>query len=435
MKNVKSWGRYPNYPQEIKSINWIDELSRINTDELESYLPFGNGRSYGDSCLASTGLALGARSLNRFISVDWNSGVIRAESGVLLAEILDLAVPRGWFLTSTPGTKLITLGGATANDVHGKNHHVAGTFGKHVRKFALWRTDMGLVECSPTENSDLYHATIAGLGLTGVILWVEIQLRPITTSLIDSQNIKFSNLDEFFDISREIDKNFDYTVAWVDCVSTGSKLGRGIYMVGNHAEKGTLELPKKSNLIVPIDLPISMVNSLTLKAFNTLYYGKQLRKNVTKTISYEPFFYPLDAILEWNRIYGKSGFQQYQCVLPEDNAQVAMKEILTRISNKKMGSFLAVLKRCGDIESPGLLSFPMKGATLALDFPQIEGRTDSLFDELDMIVMEAGGRLYPAKDAHMSADFFQAAYPEWEKLEAIRDPKIMSRFWQRVTEK
>lgn len=435
MKTIKSWGRYPNYPQTVKALNWMKDIDYQVNALSDNFLPFGNGRSYGDSCLSANDLALGLRTLNRFISADWSTGIVRAEAGVLLSEVLDVAVPRGWFLASTPGTKVITLGGATANDVHGKNHHVAGTFGKHVRKFALYRTDMGLLECSPEENSELYHATIAGLGLTGVILWVEIQLRPIQTSLIDSQNIKFANLDEFFDLSREIDRDFDYTVAWVDCVSTGSKLGRGIYMVGNHAEKGTLELPRSSKLIVPVDLPFSMVNPLTLKAFNTLYYGKQIAKKVVKTISYEPFFYPLDAILEWNRIYGKSGFQQYQCVLPEDNAQAAMKEILTTISRKKMGSFLAVLKRCGDIASPGLLSFPMKGATLALDFPHVDGKTNKLFDQLDTIVMQAGGRLYPAKDAHMSAEFFQKAYPEWEKLENIRDPKIMSRFWKRVTEK
>ncbi|WP_412496545.1 hypothetical protein BCU28_01790 [Vibrio cyclitrophicus] len=204
-------------------------------------------------------------------------------------------------------------------------------------------------------------------------------------------------------------------------------------MVGNHASVGSLELPKSPKLIIPVDVPFSMVNRLTLKAFNTLYYNKQLSRKVEKKVSYEPFFYPLDAILEWNRIYGRSGFQQYQCVIPEDNAQFAMKEILTSISNRRMGSFLAVLKRCSDITSPGLLSFPMQGATLALDFPQVDGTINGLFDELDKIVMQAGGRLYPAKDAHMSSHFFQQAYPQWEELEKLRDPQIMSRFWQRVT--
>ncbi|MCY9872553.1 FAD-binding oxidoreductase [Vibrio barjaei] len=433
MKKVSSWGRYPHFSQDIQPTNWRAQVDSIVKELPEQYLPFGNGRSYGDSCLASSNQALGLRNLNRFISANWESGVIRAESGVLLSEVLELSVQRGWFLASTPGTKLITLGGAVANDVHGKNHHVAGTFGRHVKKFALYRSDRGVIECSRKENSDLFYTTIAGLGLTGVILWVEIQLRPIQSSLIDSKNIKFSNLDEFFKISSEIDRDFDYTVAWVDCLSSGANLGRGIYMVGNHATEGTLELPKSSKLIVPVDLPFSMVNPLTLKAFNTLYYSKQLKTNVEKKISYEPFFYPLDAILEWNRIYGRSGFQQYQCVIPEGNAQAAMKDILTTISNKKMGSFLAVLKRCGDIESPGLLSFPVKGATLALDFPHINGKTNELFDELDGIVLQAGGRLYPAKDAHMSGDFFRTAYPNWELLENARDPKIMSRFWKRVT--
>jgi FAD/FMN-containing dehydrogenase len=433
MKKINSWGRYPKFPQTPIFANWQVDVSSLTTQLPNGFLPLGNARSYGDSCLASNDQVLSTRLMNRFIFADWQTGVLRAEAGVLLSEVLDQSVNRGWFLSSTPGTKLITLGGAVANDVHGKNHHVAGTFGRHVRKFALYRSDIGILECSKEKNSELFHATIAGLGLTGVILWVEIQLKPIQSSLIDSQNIKFPNLDEFFILSREIDKDFDYTVAWIDCVSTGKNLGRGIYMVGNHATEGSLDQPKSTKLIVPVDLPFSMVNQLTLKSFNTLYYNKQLTRKVEKRGSYEPFFYPLDAILEWNRIYGRCGFQQYQCVIPENNAQEAMKNILTTISNKKMGSFLAVLKRCGDIQSPGLMSFPMQGATLALDFPQVRGRTSKLFDRLDKIVIEAGGRLYPAKDAHMSSDFFQQSYPQWEKLESLRDPQIMSRFWQRVT--
>ncbi len=433
MTKTTSWGRYPKYLQTVNVANWSNQVETLSAKLPNGFLPFGNGRSYGDSCLASNDQVLSTRLLNRFISADWQTGVVRAEAGVLLSDVLEQSVTRGWFLASTPGTKMITLGGAVANDVHGKNHHVAGTFGRHVRKFSLYRSDIGIVECSRDENSELFHATIAGLGLTGTILWVEIQLKSIQSSLIDSQNIKFSNLDEFFTLSREIDKDFDYTVAWIDCISSGKNLGRGIYMVGNHADNGTLALPKSTKLIVPVDLPFSMVNRLTLKSFNTLYYNKQIRPKSVQTISYEPFFYPLDSILEWNRIYGRSGFQQYQCVIPEGNAQEVMKTILSTISKRNMGSFLAVLKRCSDISSPGLLSFPMEGATLALDFPQVEGKTDELFDALDAIVMEAGGRLYPAKDAHMSSRFFQQAYPQWEAVEKLRDPKIMSRFWQRVT--
>lgn len=433
MRNKSSWGRYPKYPQTAHSVNWPADVAPLTARLPDGFLPFGNGRSYGDSCLASNNNVVSIRSTSRFIFADWQTGILRADAGVLLSEVLEQSVTRGWFLASTPGTKLITLGGAVANDVHGKNHHVAGTFGRHVRKLCLYRSDLGVIECSRVKNAELFHATIAGLGLTGIILWVELQLKPIQSSLIDSQNIKFSNLDEFFTLSREIDKDFDYTVAWIDCVSKGKDLGRGIYMVGNHAKVGALELPKSTKLVVPVDMPFSMVNPLTLKVFNTLYYHKQLSRTVEKKVSYEPFFYPLDAILEWNRIYGRPGFQQYQCVIPESDAQSTMKEILKSISNRNMGSFLAVLKRCGDITSPGLLSFPMQGATLALDFPQVAGKTNELFDELDKIVMQAGGRLYPAKDAHMSSHFFQKAYPQWEELEKLRDPKIMSRFWQRVT--
>ncbi|MFC5078840.1 putative decaprenylphosphoryl-beta-D-ribose oxidase [Vibrio thalassae] len=430
---IGSWGRFPYSKNSVQPIDWLTQIPTVIDSFDETYLPFGNGRSYGDSCLSENGNAFGVRNSNRFLSVDWETGIIRAEAGVLLSEILELSVPRGWFLASTPGTKLITLGGAVANDVHGKNHHVAGTFGLHVRKFGLYRSEQGLVECSASKNKELFNATVGGLGLTGIILWVELQLRPISSSMIDSQNIKFSNLDDFFSLSREIDEKFDYTVAWVDCVSKGSNLGRGIYMVGNHMERGTLELPKSTKLSVPVDLPFSLVNPLTLKAFNAFYYNKQLSKKVNKLVSYEPFFYPLDSITEWNRIYGKSGFQQYQCVIPENNAQDAMKEILTTISTKGFGSFLAVLKRCGDINSPGILSFPMEGATLALDFPQVKGKTNQLFDQLDSIVSQAGGRLYPAKDAHMSGEFFRDSYSNWEIVEGFRDPRIMSKFWHRVT--
>jgi len=434
MTNHTSWGKYPKAIQKAHNLGNQSDLPLFAPQLKTGFLPYGNGRSYGDSCLAANTNILRTRMMDRFILADWQSGIIRAEAGILLSEILTYSIKNGWFLTSTPGTKLITLGGALANDVHGKNHHVAGTFGRQVRRFGLYRSDNGYIECSPEENTELFAATIAGLGLTGVILWVEIQLRPIQSSLIDSQNIKFSNVDDFFTLSKEIDSEFDYTVAWVDCVSSGSKLGRGIYMVGNHSEEGELTLTSKTKFNVPIELPFSAVNELSLRVFNFLYYHKQFRTKVTKLINYEPFFYPLDAISNWNRIYGRPGFQQYQCVIPEHNAHDAMKEILSAISTRKMGSFLAVLKRCGDIPSPGLLSFPMQGITLALDFPNIKEKTASLFELLDHIVRLAGGRLYPAKDAHMSAEFFQQSYPKWEKLEAIRDPEILSMFWQRVTQ-
>ncbi|CAE6706573.1 FAD-binding oxidoreductase [Paraburkholderia nemoris] len=436
-KPLKSWGRYPDYPQAARAVQWRDRLQPILAQVASANgttLAYGNGRSYGDSCLAASDQVVHTRPLDRFIAADWQTGVVRAEAGATLDDILQIAVPRGWMLPVTPGTKYATLGGAVANDVHGKNHHVRGTFGRHVRRFALFRSDGGAFECSPEENAEYFAATIGGLGLTGVIAWVEIQLMPIRSSRVSVTSIRFGNLDEFFALSEELDSKHEYSVAWIDCLSRGSSLGRGIFMVGDHAERGGLQLPVKKKRAVPITPPISLINPLTLRAFNALYYNRQQQKTVQSEVDYDSFFYPLDSLLEWHRIYGKRGFQQYQCVLPQVNSRDAMHAILEAIGQSGTGSFLAVLKRCGDAVSPGLLSFPMEGASLALDFPQHDESNRRLFERLDAIVREAGGRLYPAKDAHMSASDFQLAYPAWHQLEALRDPALMSRFWQRTTQ-
>jgi FAD/FMN-containing dehydrogenase len=370
--------------------------------------------------------------LDRIISVDWETGVLRAEPGITLEQILQVAIPRGWMLPVTPGTKYATLGGAIANDVHGKNHHVRGTFGRHVRAFGLLRSDGSQSECMPRFNEALFSATIGGLGLTGLIVWAEIQLMPIRSSKIDVTSIRFGNLDGFFALSEELDPLHEYSVAWVDCLSRGAALGRGIFMVGDHAAHGPLEVDRRKKRTVPLTPPVSPINGLTLRAFNELYYRRQRRERTQTRVGYDAYFYPLDSLLEWHRIYGRPGFQQYQCVVPTVNARDATREILEAISSSGTGSFLAVLKRCGDIASPGLLSFPLAGTSLALDFPQHEARNNRLFATLDGIVREAGGRLYPAKDAHMSGADFRAAYPQWQQLEAHRDPAMLSRFWERM---
>jgi FAD/FMN-containing dehydrogenase len=318
--------------------------------------------------------------------------------------------------------------------VHGKNHHVRGTFGCHVRRFGLARSDGSLFECAPDQNAELYAATIGGLGLTGLILWAEIQLMPIRSSLIDVTNIRFGNLDEFFALSERMDPLHEYSVAWVDCQSRGSALGRGIFMAGDHAPNGPLQIDQRKKHTVPFTLPVPLFNPVSLRAFNTLYYRRQLRREIRTQVGYDAYFYPLDSLLEWNRIYGRRGFQQYQCVIPRAAARDAMHAILDAIARSATGSFLAVLKRCGAIASPGLLSFPCEGTSLALDFPQRDAQNTRLFARLDAIVREAHGRLYPAKDAHMSGADFQAAYPQWRQLEALRDPAMLSRFWQRVTQ-
>lgn len=430
-----SWGRYPNLPQSGNPCAWRSDIA-AQLDSVAalhgSTLAYGNGRSYGDSCLALSDQVLQMRTLDRFIEVNWQSGVVLAEAGVTLAEILALAMPKGWFLSVTPGTQFATLGGAIANDVHGKNHHVRGTFGKHIKSFGLLRQGEELLSCSPVENPQLFSASIGGLGLTGVIAWAEIQLIPIVSSQIDSTVVRFNNLSEFFALSAELDSQHEYSVAWIDCMAQGSQVGRGVFVVGDHAVYGTQQMEKRPKLSVPLTPPISLINRLTLKAFNEAYWRVHSSKRKQMRVGYEPFFYPLDRILHWNRIYGNKGFQQYQCVIPDATAEVAIRELLSVIAKACEGSFLAVLKRCGDIQSPGLLSFPLPGSSLALDFPQ-KSELTSLFKHLDSIVREAGGRLYPAKDAHMSGSDFRHAYPQWEQLEALRDPTLISHFWKRVT--
>ena len=433
---LSSWGQYPAFPQAARPCFWRSELStnlKQLINQFGNTLAYGNGRSYGDSCLASSDHVLATRGLNRFIAADWQNGIIRAEAGVSLAELLQLSIPQGWFLPVTPGTQYVTLGGAVANDVHGKNHHVRGTFGCHVRCFELLRSDASAQICSPQDHSDLFNATIGGLGLTGIISWIELQLLPIQSSLIQSYSTRFNNLAEFFQLAAEHDSQHEYTVAWIDCLAQGKHLGRGIFIYGDHAESGELAVHHKAKLTVPLTPPISLINSMSLRAFNTVYFHKHPPSLQHALVSYEPFFYPLDAISHWNRIYGKPGFQQYQCVIPSASAEAAVHALLQEIAAVGSGSFLAVLKRCGDVPSPGLLSFPLPGVSLALDFPQLEPLNTTLFSRMDSIVRAAGGRLYPAKDAHMSANDFRHFYPKWSSLESLRDPGLCSRFWQRVT--
>ncbi|WP_191487446.1 FAD-binding oxidoreductase [Pseudomonas sp. FEN] len=432
-----SWAGYPQTPQTAHPCRWrndLDEQLRGLARQHGTTLPFGNGRSYGDSCLASSGQVLLMGPLNRFIEVDWENGEICAEAGVTLGEILELVIPRGWFLMVTPGTQFVTLGGAVANDVHGKNHHVRGTFGHSVQCFELHRSDCAPLRCSRQENPEWFTATIGGLGLTGVISWVCIRLQPIVASQIETTRVRFGHLNEFFHLATELDPLHEYSVAWIDCMAKGDQLGRGVFVVGDHARNGTLTVETPSRLSVPITPAVSLINRLSLKGFNRLYWHRQPTSRLREVSPYTHFFYPLDRISHWNRMYGRHGFQQFQCVLPSALAEAALAELLDAVAGSGTGSFLAVLKRCGDLPSPGLLSFPMPGTSLALDFPQSAKPEQTLFRRLDAIVREAGGRLYPAKDAHMSGNDFRQAYPAWVRLQALRDPALSSRFWERVTQ-
>ncbi len=429
----QSWGRYPKEQQQ--AVDYLWRFNALPESDAATLLPFGNGRSYGDVCLNSGGALIDCRGLNRLISFDQERGILRCESGVLLSEILQLIVPKGWFLAVTPGTQFVTIGGAIANDVHGKNHHRAGTFGSHLRCFELLRSEGSRLHCSPNENADFFQATIGGLGLTGIITWAEIELKAINSPHIDQEVIRFSNLDQFFSLAEESDLTHEYTVAWIDCLAKGEDLGKGLFVRGNHAEKiePSAHRKRRGAFSFPIDPPIALINGPTLKLFNTLYYRKQYGERSYSTVDYEPFFYPLDAMQNWNRIYGSKGFFQYQCAIPTEHAAEAIREILQRISNAGVGSFLAVLKMFGDQLSPGLLSFPVQGATLALDFPNSGEKTLRLLNSLDEVTRAANGKIYPAKDARMSAQDFKVQYPSYIKLGPFIDKKFSSNFWQRVT--
>jgi FAD/FMN-containing dehydrogenase len=433
---LMSWGRYPYFPQTPHFCDVREDVPNQLTSIIansSTTLAYGNGRSYGDSCMAASDHVIYTRPLHRLLRIDFELGIFVAEAGMTLGEVLEFAVPNGWFLPVTPGTKFITLGGAIANDVHGKNHHLRGTFGRYIRSFGLVRSDHGYLKCSPLENRDLFLATIGGLGLTGIIDLVEIQLVKINGTQIDETRQRFGSLAEFFDISAEQDIKHEFCVSWIDSTAKGAHAGRGIYMGGNFTTDGKMGLEKSRAFTLTVTPPFSLVNRFSARIFNELYWHKQSKHRLKARIGYEPFFYPLDGLLKWNRIYGSKGFRQYQCAIPERDAQSVLLAMLKVIANSGVGSFLGVIKRFGDIPSPGLISFPMRGTTFALDFLQMNILEPKLFQNLDAIIGEAGGRLYPAKDSHMSGRDFRRGYPAWEQVEALRDPALMSRFWKRVT--
>ena len=428
----ESWGRFPKLFAEVRPLFWKEDFP-ASIAAGTKILAVGMGRSYGDVCLLQHGTLLTTPNLDRLISFDSGTGLLRCEAGVTLAEILDFAVPRGWFLPVSPGTKYVTVGGAIANDIHGKNHHVAGTFGLHIPRFELVRSDGTQVVCSPTENPEWYAATIGGMGLTGLISWAELQLRPIVSRRIRYRSTKFVGLDEFLALSQA-SAHKEYAVAWIDCVAQGRNFARGIFMQGEHDENpGPLTPLAKPKLTLPVDLPEFALSRFSVGAFNTLYYHKQMAKDRTGLTDYEPFFYPLDFVLQWNRMYGKQGLLQFQCVLPWESGTMGMTQLLEAITASRLGSFLAVLKVFGDAVSPGVMSFPVSGITLALDFPVRREVSFDLLDRLAGITADFGGRMYPAKDACMSPAHFQQFYPQWEQWAAYIDPAFSSSFWQRVT--
>lgn len=423
---LKSWGRLTEYSIDARALD--SKSTTASQLKARPALAHGASRSYGDVAI-SAGIWL-TTNLDRFVEFDESTGQLTVEAGVQLGDIQKLFAPRGWLLPVSPGTQFVTVGGAIANDIHGKNHHSAGTFGEHVTALTLVRTDGSESICSKNKNRGLFEATIGGLGLTGVITQASIRLKKVPGPWIDAETIPFRNIDEFFRLSRESEP-FEYSVAWFDCVS---KSGHGIFTRGNHSLE-TKDLKPSRAMTFPFTPPLSLINRATLGLLNNAYFLLGVSTRGKKTIPYEPFFYPLDGIRHWNRAYGPKGFFQHQCVLPEATARLALQELLVAIRKAKAGSLLAVLKTTGERELPGLLSFGMKGVTLALDFPNQGAKTLELLATLEEIVVKHGGRLNPSKDATMKPETFKTGYPNLGKFLKQKDQGITSLFFERVIER
>jgi FAD/FMN-containing dehydrogenase len=478
-KPLSGWGRYPVQICELERPERYTDL-RPTTDTL---IARGQGRSYGDAALNENGRVVLTERIDRMLSLDTKLGILQAEAGVTLAEILPVIVKQGWFLPVTPGTKFVSLGGCVAADVHGKNHHHDGSFGDHVLAIDLILADGSHKTCSATENADIFWATVGGMGLTGIISEVTLKLIPIQTAQMLVNHHAANNIEHLFKLLQDPTLDDQYSVAWIDCLASGDQLGRGIAMFGHHATAEELGVnpssttnpsqppldrggadtalplsqqrcgappsiplagargrwrgfaskhlredplyckPKRTHKL-PFNFPSWVLNPLSINLFNKFYYFKGSRKKSPFLTDYDSYFYPLDAIGEWNKMYGKRGFVQYQCVIPEATALEGITALLKELSGSRRSSFLAVLKRLG-AEGKGLLSFPLPGYTLALDLPIRDKGLFSLLDKLDHILLQYGGRIYLAKDARISPESFRTMYPhygEWLKIKQAIDP-------------
>jgi len=421
--DFQSWGNYPRVHNIVHRFGDSDSLRKLLATETE-YIARGNGRSYGDSSLNEN--LIHVRPYDCFLGFDSEAGVISVQAGALLAEILEVIVSRGWFLPVTPGTKFVTVGGAIASDVHGKNHHIGNSFCRYVSELTLMLADGDIVRCSRSENEELFRATCGGMGLTGIILTADISLKAITSSLIDQTIIKTGSLRETLG-AFDTYKDRSYSVAWIDCLARGNALGRGFVTIGDHADGGELDYMTRNPVSVPLNLPSFTLNAAVVKTFNSLYYNFGSSGDSVHRVTIDKFFYPLDMIGHWNRIYGRAGFIQYQFVLPPESSPDGLREILTAISSSGQGSPLAVLKLLGECNS-NWLSFPMKGFTLALDF-RLNRDLVKLLSGLDEIVLRHGGRYYLAKDARVSRDVFDAGYERVEQFRNLRQQyKMNSKF-------
>lgn len=433
--DLASWGRFPaSHPTAVRSMTWSGaEPSWTQADA--PVLAYGQGRSYGDVCLNNDGTLITTSAMDMILGLDAATGVVRVEAGCTLDALLHVLVPRGWFLPVVPGTRFVSIGGAIANDIHGKNHHQRGTFGRHVTRLELLRTNGERLICSPTEHADWFAATVGGLGLTGMITWAEIRCMPITSTVMAAERIKVRSLDESISVITQSDR-FEYSVAWVDTTAPLRQLGRGHVIRADHARgdrSSTMRLDASSQIDVPVDAPSWLLRPWSMRVFNTVYHHRHRRTVASFTQPIAPFFWPLDAVHRWNRLYGRRGMVQYQVMVPIDRADV-VRSILETFRRSGIAAFLAVVKVFGDVPSPGLLSFPRPGITLSVDLAHQGATMLRVLDVMDERVTDAGGRAYPAKDARMSAETFRRSFPEAERLVPFIDPAFSSSFWRRVTE-
>jgi len=427
-----SWGRRQRERHSCVPISWASDPFPPAGADLP-LLPYGCGRSYGDSCLNAGGTLLLTRGLNRFVELDRETGRLRCEAGVTLREILELVIPTGWFPAVLPGTSHVTVGGAIANDIHGKNHHVGGTFGASVEAIELLRSDGSRRECSRDREGGLFAATIAGLGLTGLVTRATLRLKRVSSPWIAAEAIRFRSLDEFDALVTESDRQYEYTVAWLDLAARETSGPGGIFFRGNHAQPDEARpgFPMAGRRVrLPADLPDWAISRTAARAFNWLYMNRPLARR--SVVSPWAFFFPLDGIEGWNRAYGRRGFFQYQAVVPGRRAAEALRPLLDAIRAAPEVATLTVLKTMGDVRSPGIMSFPRPGLTLSVDFPDRGPETARFLSRLSTAATAAGGAVYPAKDAVMSGADFRASFPRWKEFSRHRDPGFSSGFWRRV---
>lgn len=430
MSYIESWGKiHRSFGEPL----FICDKSDIEFNNIDSITYHGMGRSYGDVGINNKGTLICTKKYNRLISVDWDNGLIRAESGVTLNEILKLAVPRGWFLNVAPGTRYVSLGGAIANDVHGKNHHISGSFGNYVEKISLLKSDQSSHILSRDNNRDLFETTISGLGLTGFIEWAEIRLKKINSTNMIVENIKYNSLDEFFKISHE-SKSWEYVAAWVDCMAPTKNIGRGVLTRSKHSNDGNINISNYKKVSLPINFPNWLLNKHSIKVFNLIYRNLASHQPKPQILDYEKVLFPLDNIKYWNRMYGSRGFYQHQSIIPKISSRKGIQELLETIKESGEGSFLAVLKNHGIESSVGRNSFCIEGTSLALDFPNNGKRTRDLLNKLNQITSKYDGKIYPAKDASMTSTIYKKAYKNWHDIEFHRDKKLSSSFWDRVND-